>query len=202
MTGYEDVGPRLEWAIKKARMTKTGFAERMEDLGVRGGQYRTLVNDLKGRTRPSLRYLEAAAHVLGVNALWLGHGEGRPDGDDPVRVDAVRWRRGDDQETERHIEAGFGALIGRDWPAWPLALELRRRLWVHRLIWGPRGDDVQPDNTDIATAVGRAMAAPLEALSIDPNVMSERVRQNYLTSILPVILQLFDESVGGPNEEE
>lgn len=75
MADANGLGDRLRVAIRQSGYSHHGFARAMEARGVYGSHYRTLVNYLKGRTEPSLEWLDEAADLLGVGAQWLAHGD-------------------------------------------------------------------------------------------------------------------------------
>lgn len=70
------LGQRIREALKHWNDSHRAFAREMQERGVRGGSYRSLVNYLNGETTPSTQWLEEAAEIMGVNFQWLATGEG------------------------------------------------------------------------------------------------------------------------------
>ncbi|KVS16087.1 repressor [Burkholderia multivorans] len=62
---------RLKWARQKAELSQ-------EELGKKAGVSQSTIGNLEAGTRNSARRLPQIAAVLGVNALWLAEGRGRP----------------------------------------------------------------------------------------------------------------------------
>ncbi|WP_254215940.1 helix-turn-helix domain-containing protein [Burkholderia multivorans] len=62
---------RLKWARLKAELSQ-------EELGKKAGVSQSTIGNLEAGTRNSARRLPQIAAALGVDALWLAEGRGRP----------------------------------------------------------------------------------------------------------------------------
>ncbi|MCA7953886.1 helix-turn-helix domain-containing protein [Burkholderia seminalis] len=62
---------RLKWARLRAGLSQ-------EQLGDKAGVSQSTIGNLEAGTRSSARRLPQIADILGVNALWLAEGEGKP----------------------------------------------------------------------------------------------------------------------------
>ncbi|WP_186140092.1 helix-turn-helix domain-containing protein [Burkholderia gladioli] len=62
---------RLKWARSKAGLSQ-------EQLGDKAGVSQSTIGNIEAGTRKSARRLPQIADALGVNALWLAEGEGKP----------------------------------------------------------------------------------------------------------------------------
>lgn len=63
---------RLKWARMNAGISQ-------EELGRKAGVSQSTIGNLEAGTRSSARRLPQIAEVLGVDALWLAEGRGKPD---------------------------------------------------------------------------------------------------------------------------
>lgn len=63
---------RLKWARINAGLSQ-------EELGKKAGVSQSTIGNLEAGTRSSARRLPQIADVLGVDALWLAEGRGKPD---------------------------------------------------------------------------------------------------------------------------
>lgn len=65
---------RLKWARARAGLSQ-------EELGAKAGVSQSTIGNLEAGTRNSARRLPQIADTLGVSALWLAEGKGRPTSD-------------------------------------------------------------------------------------------------------------------------
>lgn len=66
---------RLTKAKDKAGRSIRSLQRELHEAGVPGSSYANVYAYFKGRTTPSLEFLDAAARSLGVRAAWLAFGE-------------------------------------------------------------------------------------------------------------------------------
>lgn len=122
MENWHTFAERLRWAIDEQpregrRRGLRLFVKRME--GVQGASLSQVQAYLRGQTEPSLPFVQAAAHMLGVRAAWLAFGSGAPvltEAADDAEVLALRFATaalfrelGKGPEVVRNVKAGFSA---------------------------------------------------------------------------------------------
>ena len=74
----ETVGERLEKARKRATRSILSLQQALHDkrVPVPGSSYANVHAYFRGRTKPTIEFIEAAAKELGVNPEWLAFGKG------------------------------------------------------------------------------------------------------------------------------
>ena len=72
------LGERLQTAVDAKYENAHQFQGDMAKRGVKGSAYPSIYSYLKGKSAPSLEFLQEAAELLGVRLMWLAFGEGEP----------------------------------------------------------------------------------------------------------------------------
>ena len=72
------LGERLQTAVDAKYENAHQFQGDMASRGVKGSAYPSIYSYLKGKSAPSLEFLQEAAKLLGVRLMWLAFGEGPP----------------------------------------------------------------------------------------------------------------------------
>jgi transcriptional regulator with XRE-family HTH domain len=221
--GYAD---RLNSALSSGpnpmsvRALAREMAERYPDL--RGTSYGGIRQYAEGKVRnPRMELLRAIAGVLGIRAEWLTFG---PEEGGEMTQEAERERREVDL-----VSGAVAGVVPEGWDAtsevppggwssitheegfkhWRRALEVRNGV-LKGFRGSERGVHIMPGqymppwvapvmdvcrrlDTDPETA-GNALRAPLEALGVRPSD-----RDHYITSMIPVLLNLAKDSKGTDN---
>ena len=92
--------------------------------GIRGGTYPAVKRYVDGETEPSLRFLDRAATILGVDFGWLaiGTGEEEPPHRETIKVRAAvainpqrgeYFIKGDDSQTDEALMKTVGEIMSR-----------------------------------------------------------------------------------------
>lgn len=176
---WHTLAGRLRWAIfehQPPQGRERGlrlFQRRMEAHApdTPGTSLSAIQGYLRGEPEPSLRFIEEAARLLGVRGEWLAWGAGAPTEEE----EAIR-RETPEEELAQVCAAVYGALgipdqgFGRATEVWaPAARQAAIAYWQARHLWVTlTGEGERLSRPEATEAIAAAIAAPLEALVMDP----------------------------------
>lgn len=182
------VGQRLSQFIgdePDKKMSIRAFAAAMKAREPRPkGSTRAMIHRyLAGAPEPPADFITAAADVLNLNPEWLAFGRG-PASAGHARVD--EWKRKEAVEEHARFLGALGApkdFHPRHWL--PSLLEVQRRLDSGPLFVGGR---LREDDSE--ERIAKALRAPLDAFGVDARRMTGDMLNDYITSMVPVLLAL------------
>jgi hypothetical protein len=179
--------------------------------------HRYLSEKPQQRLEPTLEFLRHAAEVCEVREEWLIAGAGLPtEEQEQASAHSKRRRDGADtrvlattgfitdalgrpRRTYRHelgtVESGKRSLEEREAPAEPPssrvwsapANDLVLRWWENATIRATAAEQDVPEFDQAVEAVAEAISAPLKALGIGWNDLTDRERDSYVLSIVAVL---------------
>lgn len=209
------ISERLKELLEERKWSTRAFQEevkRRAGEGTRGVSYASVWEYVEGRTDPPLSFLRVAAEVLDVREAWLTTGDG-PRTDDHAVEKHVAGMVGELGELVlAEIRRGFachdlkkGAWIERDsFPraalvhAWRRRREgLRRDTEVleagsqaasrHETEQVGEAEGLDPIRARTAREIGTALRNTLDALHLDPDLMSQDVREDFVMGMVQAI---------------
>lgn len=213
------LGQRLERALERyapeeIRGDKQAFQQALRDrMGSensrQGTSYPAVLGYFAGKVTPSLPWVLEASALLNVRVSWLAFGEGEPTEDEEREAaflgtlstavaagpDVVEHEEGV-RYWRRAMKVRDGVL--RCWASHP-GIRVRKEYmphWVAPLAVACRRLDADP------TTAGRALRAPLDILGVDPAAMGNEALNDYILSMVPVLMALGPARRGEEWEEE
>lgn len=209
----EGYAVRLRWAVEEGpnAMSVRQLAERLgrQYPGLRGTSYGGVRLYAENKVhRPRVELLRAMADVLGVRGEWLAFGDGEPTEDleywRAVARSLAESRMAEEKSAlpAERLRDAVRAALGREAP---YAGELEEPIppWVPLLspVWlelldadaraRPTGVSVTLEMvTDLERSIAEALAAPLRAIRVDPESLSERELTRYIVSMVPALLSV------------
>jgi len=201
------LGGRLRRAIKDSGRSIRGFQREMEAKEVPGSSYPMVHRYLKGDRDPGLEFLRESASLLGVRLEWLL-------GDGPMTEEAARRAAIETAASSRvgknvDLVTGWVALGmglpkaprgGSHTPGWlaPTIHLFTERLQGMLRAWDDQQPDVPHDEREampldersVAMDVGRSIVAPLEALGLHVDDLSEFELRNYVMASVATLLPI------------
>jgi hypothetical protein len=213
------LGERLEKALEEhapqeIRGDKQAFQRTLRDrMGSedsrQGTSYPAVHGYFSGKVVPSLPWLLAAARLLKVRPSWLAFGEGAPTEDEERRALLVKGlstiaAAGPDPTSADGLRYWQHAVEVRDsvfcgWAAPPDATgdpEGQMPYWVPLLAATCQRLQVDP------VTAGEALRAPLAALGINAFGLGRDDLDDYIVSMVPVLMSLAPQRARRTREEE
>jgi transcriptional regulator with XRE-family HTH domain len=197
-------GPRPMTVRQLARV----LGEHPKHKNIRGVSYGGVRQYVEGGIRnPRAELLRAIADVLGVRWQWLAHNEGfMTAAQQQERASAVLR----DPEQVRHTVSAVNVAVFEQMPALRPVFVFGMDQLVLACVpevanWiGPTGLDLPgledaPDeqeghrrHVEAARLLGRALAAPLETLQLDPAGWPQAVKAQYVAGLMASLMPLLD----------
>ncbi len=124
------LGERLQIAVDRKYDNAHQFQKDMAARKAKGSAYPSIHSYLKGKSVPSLEFLQEAAELLGVRPVWLAFEEGAPT--EMEEIARLRQAREDADADPRvlDLEAKVDAVIDKHFPM----LE-RAPGYSHGVVW-------------------------------------------------------------------
>lgn len=206
------VGERLRIAIDRSGSSVLGFQKRMQARAAEGSSYPAIQRALKGRSTPTVGFLEIASEILGVRPAWLTLGEepmteaekriaqatehgGRQRAQmrrtvrNTLHAAGMRGEREGIPTNDPAVESSPNAYV----PYWAGPLEqLRSKVWFEEMV----RIDPNRSHEDTGQAekmIGRSLGAPLRAFAIDVNELDVDALGEYVMTMMPALLWLANE---------
>ncbi len=178
-----------DWKRGEAGRSISSFHRILAERQVQGSSYAMIHRYLRGQWKPSLRFLEAAAEVLGVRQQWLTYGEGPRNAAEAALP------------ASRTVSVGLNAVVVTETEA--KLLDLAGELGLaelhavrHRLIASCRdGHQATPNEIDdLGDWLGKRVLEPLQRLESD---LSERQGEDYVRAACHALMLAMPESRAG-----